>query len=221
MRPEELARYIDHTLLRGDATEASVLRLCDEALEWGFRAVCVHPCRVQLAARRLAGSSVRVCTVVGFPLGGNTTYIKVLEARRALEEGAREIDVVANLGAIKDGRWKAAEEDIAAVVGVARGIPGTVVKVIIETGYLTDDEKVRAARMVCHAGADFVKTSTGFGPGGATVEDVALLRRAVGRVVGVKAAGGIRTREQALAMIRAGANRIGTSAGVAVVSEAG
>ena len=216
MNSRELAKYIDHTLLKPDATAAQVLKLCAEAREYGFASVCVNPGRIALAAEALKGSDVTPCCVVGFPLGATPPESKAAEAALSVQQGAGEIDMVMNVGAAKDGDWELVQRDIAAVkaaCGPAR------LKVIIEACLLTDDEKVRACRAAVNARADFVKTSTGFSRGGATVHDVRLMRQTVGPEVGVKAAGGIHTREEALAMIEAGANRIGASAGVAIVSE--
>jgi deoxyribose-phosphate aldolase len=214
-----LARMIDHTLLRPDATPEQVRKLCAEALEYGFYAVCVNPVNVELAAGLVQGSSVRVCSVVGFPLGANTTEIKVREAERAIADGAREVDMVLNVGALKAGAFEVVEQDIAAVAKAAHA-GGAICKVILETGLLTDGEKVEACRRAVSAGADFVKTSTGFGPGGATAADIALMRRTVGPRVGVKASGGIRTYEAAREMVAAGATRIGASASVQIIQGA-
>lgn len=216
MKAEELAALIDHTLLKPDATETMVRRLCAEARQYGFAAVCVNPVYVKLAAEELKGSPVRVATVVGFPLGATFTEVKVRETALAVAAGAAEIDMVIDLGALKDGRLRRVEEDVAAVVREAAA-GGATVKAILETTLLTEEEKVTAARLAVAAGAAFVKTSTGFGPGGATVEDVRLLKQTVGDKAGVKASGGIRTAEAALAMVAAGASRIGTSAGVAIM----
>jgi deoxyribose-phosphate aldolase len=211
-----LASLIDHTLLRPDAVASEVDRLCDEARQFGFRTVCVQPSFVARAAQRLAGSSVGVATVAGFPQGATTTATKVFEARHAVADGATEVDMVANLGWIRAGEPGAVGQEIAAVVAAC---PGVTIKVILETALFVDgDLKTAVARAAATAGAAFVKTSTGFGPGGATVEDVALLRAAVAQGVGVKASGGIKTRTQALAMVAAGANRIGSSASVALVT---
>lgn len=209
----EIAKYIDHTLLRADATVEDIRQLCEEAGEYGFAAVCVNPCYVQLAAHLLRGTGVKTATVIGFPLGANLTIVKACEAAQAVGQRADELDMVVNIGAVKTGAWDAVREDVAAVVRVAEG---AIVKVILETACLTPEEKRRAAEAAVAAGAHYVKTSTGFGVGGATVEDVALLRSIVGEQVGVKASGGIRDRETALRMIQTGANRIGTSAGVAI-----
>jgi deoxyribose-phosphate aldolase len=211
-----LAAMIDHTLLKPDATPGQVRSLCDEAVELGFYAVCVNPCYVRLASERLAGSKVRVDAVVAFPLGASVTEVKAIEAQRALDDGAQEIDMVLNVGALKDGNLALVQADIAAVVRVCHAAEA-VCKVILETGYLSDAEKIAACRAAVAAGADFVKTSTGFGPGGATAADVALMRATVGPQVGVKAAGGIRTYEAAREVVAAGANRIGTSAGIQIV----
>ncbi|KPK68244.1 deoxyribose-phosphate aldolase [candidate division TA06 bacterium SM23_40] len=214
----DLARLIDHTLLRADATQSDVERVCDEAIQWGFAAVCVNPWYVKLAKRELAGSSTKVCTVAGFPLGATLSAVKAHEAELAVSEGAQEIDMVMNLGALKSGLSDVVSDDIRAVV-VSAG-PSAIVKVIIEACYLTDEEKVLACRLIQESGADFVKTSTGFGTGGATVEDVRLMRRSVGPELGVKAAGGIADRRTALSLVEAGATRIGSSRSLAIVGEA-
>lgn len=215
----KLAAMIDHTLLKPDATEEQVRKVCAEAIEHGFYSVCVNPTYVRFCATQLAGSKVLVCTVVGFPLGANLPAVKAFEAEKAIDDGAREIDMVLNIGALKGGALPAVEDDIAAVVRVCHAA-GVLCKVILETGYLNDAEKVEACRRAVAAGADFVKTSTGFGPGGATAADVALMRATVGPSVGVKAAGGIRTYQAAREMIAAGANRIGASASVQIVQGA-
>ena len=218
MKKNALAKYIDHTLLKPDATEAQIEKLCAEAREYGFASVCVNSCYASLAARLLAGSDVAVCCVVGFPLGAATTAAKAFEAADAAQNGATEIDMVISVGAAKDGRWDDVEADIA---GVAAAIEGkALLKVIIETCLLTDAEKIEACRAAVRAGADFVKTSTGFSKAGATAADVALMRKTVGPEIGVKAAGGIRTYQDAIAMIEAGASRIGASAGISILSEA-
>jgi len=212
-----LARYVDHTLLRATATSADIVKLCREARQYGFAAVCVNPVWVDLAVAELAGSSVAVATVIGFPLGASTTAVKVREAEDAMARGATELDMVAQIGRIKEGAWVAVEEDIRAVVEAAAG--RALVKVILETAALEPMEIIKAAALCREAGADFVKTSTGFHPaGGATPEAVALLRLAVGRDLGVKASGGVRTCEDALRMIAAGATRIGTSSGIELVN---
>ncbi|MCA6214845.1 deoxyribose-phosphate aldolase [Thermococcus bergensis] len=215
----DIAKYIDHTNLKPYATKEDIIKLCEEAKKYGFYAVCVNPYRVKLAKEQLEGTGIKVASVIGFPLGATPTEVKVFEAKKALEDGADELDMVINIGALKDKDYEYVKNDIAEVVKVAHE-KGAVVKVIIETCYLTDEEKEIACKLAMEAGADFVKTSTGFGTGGATVEDVRLMRRIVGDKLGVKAAGGIRTYEQALAMIEAGANRIGTSSGVKIVEEA-
>lgn len=211
-----IANMIDHTLLKPEATEEQIVQLCTEAKQYGFASVCVNPSWVKTAARELSGTDVRVCTVIGFPLGATTPETKAFETKNAIENGAREVDMVINIGALKSGADDWVERDIRAVVEAAAG--KALVKVIIETALLTDDEKVRACQLAVKAGADYVKTSTGFSGGGATVEDVALMRKTVGDNVGVKASGGVRDRKTAEAMIEAGATRIGTSSGVAIVS---
>jgi len=218
--PGDIARFIDHTLLKPDATAMDIRRLCAEGRENGFASVCVNPVWAELAAAELEGSDVKVCTVAGFPLGATPPENKAAEAERAAAGGAVEIDMVINIGALKEGDDDAVRDDIRAVAGAcARG--GAILKVIIETALLTDDEKRRACRLAREAGAAFVKTSTGFGPGGATVEDVALMAGEVsGSGMGVKAAGGIKTLADARRMIAAGATRLGASAGVAIVREA-
>jgi deoxyribose-phosphate aldolase len=217
----DIARYIDHTNLKPYATADDIKKLCDEAVEYNFYAVCVNPYRVKLAKDYLKekNADVKVASVIGFPLGATPTEVKVFEARKALEDGADELDMVINIGALKDRDYEYVKNDIAEVVKVAHE-KGAKVKVIIETCYLTEEEKVKACELAKEAGADFVKTSTGFGTGGATIEDVRLMRKVVGPEMGVKAAGGIRTYEQALAMIEAGATRIGTSSGVKIVEGA-
>ncbi len=215
--PIELARYIDHTLLKPDVGPDDIDRICDEALEYAFASVCVNPVWVRRCASKLRGSPVKVTSVVGFPLGANAPETKVLEARRALRDGAREIDMVINIGALRARDHALVERDIAGVVDACREV-GAVCKVILETGLLTDEEKVVASRLARAAGADFVKTSTGFGHGGATLFDVALMREAVGPKMGVKASGGIHTTAEAKGMIEAGATRIGASAGIAIVT---
>lgn len=210
----EMANYIEHTLLKADATVEAVAGLCAEAAEWRFAAVCINPVYVDLAVHLLAGTGVKVATVIGFPLGATYSEVKALEAREAVRRKADEIDMVMNLAAAKAAAWNAVAADISKVVAAAGGKP---VKVILETALLTDAEKRLACQQAVVAGAAFVKTSTGFGPGGATEVDVRLLREAVGAALGVKASGGIRTREQAERMIAAGASRLGTSAGVALI----
>ena len=215
--PLDLARYIDHTLLKAEATAAQIDELCDEAREFGFASVCINPTWVKRAAIRLRGSGVPVCTVIGFPLGATTPEIKAMETRRALRDGAREVDMVINIGALKSGQHELVRTDIAKVVDAAHEA-GALCKVIIEAGLLTDEEKVIASSLSKAAKADYVKTSTGFLAGGATVYDVALMRETVGPEMGVKASGGVHTAEEAEDMIAAGATRIGASAGVQIVS---
>ncbi len=210
---EKLAKTIDHTMLKPDATLEDVRRLCDEAKNHGFYAVCVFPTYVQSASKYLADTDIKVCTVVGFSFGANTSEVKAFEAKNAIHNGAQEIDMVMNIGAFKSGDYDAVKRDIKAVVDAA---DGKTVKAIIETGLLTDEEKTKACQLVNEAGADFVKTSTGL-HGKANVHDVALMRKAFDR--GIKASGGIRTWKDAVALIRAGATRIGTSAGVKIIME--
>jgi deoxyribose-phosphate aldolase len=216
--PAGVASMIDHTLLKPDATRGNIEELCREAAQFKFATVCVNPTWVALAARLLAGSGVGVCSVVGFPLGATTSDVKGYETQRAIFDGAREIDMVINVGALKSGDLRLAERDIEAVVAPCRAC-GALSKVIIEAALLTDDEKVTACTLAKAAGADYVKTSTGFGPGGATAADVALMRRVVGAEMGVKAAGGVRDFEGMQAMIAAGATRVGASAGVKIVQQ--
>ncbi len=215
--PGDLAHYIDHTLLRPDASAADIDRLCAEAAEHRFAAVCINPTWVHRAAENLRGTDVAVASVIGFPFGAGTTEVKALEARRAIRDGAREIDMVINIGALKSGMLDAVRDDIARVSDACREA-GAANKVIIETALLTDEEKVIACQLARQAKADFVKTSTGYASGGATVFDVALMRETVGPTMGVKAAGGIRTAEDVQDMIAAGATRIGASAGVKIVT---
>jgi deoxyribose-phosphate aldolase len=215
--PANLAQYIDHTVLKPDVPPEKIDTLCDEAMRYHFAAVCINPVWVRRAADRVRGSGVKVASVVGFPLGANVPEIKAMEARRAIRDGAREIDMVINIGALKGGDRDLVQRDIAGVSDACREV-GAINKVIIEACYLTDEEKVVACRLAQLAHADFVKTSTGFGPGGATVFDVALMRETVGLKMGVKAAGGIHDANDARAMITAGANRLGASAGIRIVS---
>ena len=212
---ENIAKYIDHTILKPDAARDAVRQICDEAKEYGFASVCVNPTHIELVAKELKGSGVKACVVVGFPLGANTSDTKACETRDVIEMGAEEVDMVINIGAAKDGDWELVQSDIKAVVDAAGG--KALVKVIIETCLLTDDEKVMVCRAAVAAGADFVKTSTGFSTGGATAEDIALMRKTVGPDIGVKASGGVRDYETAEAMIKAGATRIGASSGIAIV----
>ena len=217
--PLGLAAMIDHTLLKPDATRQQIEELCREAAQFKFATVCVNPTWVATCARLLQGTSVLVCSVVGFPLGATTADVKGYETQRAIFDGAREIDTVINVGALKSGDLRVVEKDIEAVVAPCRAC-GALSKVIIEAALLTDDEKVTACTLAKAAGADYVKTSTGFGPGGATAADVALMRRVVGADMGVKAAGGVRDFESVKAMIAAGATRVGASAGVKIVQQA-
>jgi deoxyribose-phosphate aldolase len=216
---ENIAGLIDHTILKPEATASDVRRICAEARKYGFASVCVNPCWVALVAKELAGSTVKVCTVVGFPLGANTSWIKVAETEAAIAAGAREIDMVLNIGELCGGNHDAVRNEIRSVVEASHR-RGAIVKVILETALLDDNQKLTACSLAQAAGADFVKTSTGFGPGGATVHDIELMRGAVGPVMGVKASGGIRTLEDLRAMTAAGANRIGASAGVKIVEAA-
>ncbi len=215
----ELARSIDHTLLRAEATSEDIVTLCREARKWRFAAVCVNPVWVELAVAELEGSEVGVAAVCGFPLGASLTPVKVAEAARAVTSGAAEIDMVQQIGLAVEGRWDAVGEDVRAVAGAVHA-GGAVLKVILECGLLSDDAKERSARVAVAAGADFVKTSTGFLAGGATIHDVALLRKVVGEAAGVKASGGIRSLGRARAMLAAGATRLGTSSGVRIMEEA-
>lgn len=214
MTTPQLAKMIDHTLLRADATRNELTKLTEEAKEYQFASVCVNPGWVSYAAEQLKGTGVDICTVIGFPLGASTSETKAFETKDAIAKGATEVDMVINIGALKDGNDDAVEQDIRAVVEAAAG---TLVKVIIETCLLTDDEKVRACQAAVRAGANFVKTSTGFSTGGATPEDIALMRRTVGPDIGVKASGGVRSLEDMQKMIEAGATRIGASSGVKIM----
>jgi deoxyribose-phosphate aldolase len=218
-REASIARFIDHTILKPDASAEDVGRVCREAREYGFASACVNPYWVPLAAGVLAQSPVKVCTVVGFPLGANATTMKIAEADNALRCGAQEIDMVMNIGELRGGNYLAVRNDIKAVADVCHRA-GAIVKVIIEAALLDERQKITACSLAKVAGADFVKTSTGFGPGGATAEDVALMRMTVGPEMGVKAAGGVRTIEQFRAMVAAGANRVGTSASVKIIEAA-
>ncbi|MBO4350792.1 MAG: deoxyribose-phosphate aldolase [Proteobacteria bacterium] len=214
VQPKDLARIIDHTYLKPDGDRAQIEKLCAEARQYKFASVCVNTTMVHLASELLKDSGVNVCAVIGFPLGAGTTASKVFEAQEAVRCGAVEVDMVINVGALKSRDYALVEYDIRKVV---QGVEGTLVKVIIETCLLTDEEKVIACALAKAAGAHFVKTSTGFSKGGATVEDVALMRRVVGPEMGVKASGGIRDAETAIAMVKAGATRLGVSASVAIV----
>lgn len=210
-----LSKYIDHTILKPEATEEAVRKLCAEAKEYDFASVCVNPYYTSLAAEELKDSDVKVCVVIGFPLGANTKEVKGFETMQAIEMGAQEVDMVINIGALKDKKYDVVKADIEAVVNASN--KRAIVKVIIETCLLTDEEKTIVSRIAKEAGADFVKTSTGFSTGGATAHDVALMRDIVGEDIGVKASGGIRDYKTAMEMIEAGANRLGLSAGIAVV----
>ena len=213
-----LPGMIDHTLLRPDATPEEIIRLCREAKKFKFACVFANPCHVPLCVKELKGTRVKVGTAIGFPLGATTTAVKKFEAEQALRAGAEEIDMVINVGMLKSGNDKYVEEDIHTVVTTARKY-NAIVKVIIETALLTNEEKIKSCLIAKHAGADFVKTSTGFSTGGATTNDIALMRKTVGLKMGVKASGGIRSRYDAVAMIKSGANRIGTSTGVQIVGK--
>jgi len=213
---ETLASAIDHTILKADATEQQVLDCCTQAKENGFASVCINPAYVPLVTAQLANSGVKVCAVIGFPLGANSSTVKAFEASVAVKEGAEEIDMVINIGALKDRKYDYVENEIDNVV---KASGNAIVKVIIETCYLTDEEKTKACKLAVKAGAKFVKTSTGFGSGGATVSDVALMRAIVGNDIGVKAAGGIRTLKDAIDMLEAGANRLGASSGTKIIGE--
>lgn len=208
-------KYIDHTNLKPIATEADIEKLCREAVEYGFASVCINPCNIPLAKKLLENTDVKVCTVIGFPLGANSVTVKAAETAEAYEMGCDEFDMVINIGALKDGKYDYVRDEIAAVVAAAKG---KCVKVIIETGLLTDEEKVIAVRLSCQAGAHFVKTSTGIMAGGATLEDVALMKKNVSNGTKVKASGGIKTAEFAKELINAGADRLGTSSGMTIVS---
>ena len=216
MDKKQLAKYIDHTLLKPDASAAQIIKICDEAKTYGFASVCVNPSRIALVAEQLKGTDVTPCCVVGFPLGAIPSESKAAETAVAVRNGAGEIDMVINIGAAKDGDWALVESDIAAVKAACGNAK---LKVIIETCLLTDEEKVKACQAAMAAKADFVKTSTGFSKAGATVADVALMRKTVGPDMGVKAAGGVHNRAEAEAMIEAGATRIGASSGIAIVTE--
>lgn len=205
-------KLIDHTALKPNTTKESILKLITEAKTYDFASVCVNPCWIELAHQELKNTDVKVCTVIGFPLGANTTEVKVFEAKDAIEKGAQEIDMVINIAMLKDKEYDYVENEIHQIVEAAKD--KAIVKVIIETCLLTDEEKIKACELSQKAGADFVKTSTGFSTGGATVHDIALMRKTVGAEMGVKASGGVHTHEEALAMVKAGATRIGASAGV-------
>ena len=213
----KLNKYIDHTLLKPEATKEQIQKLCNEALKYDFASVCVNPCHIQECAKLLKGSDVKVCTVIGFPLGANTTETKVFETKDAISKGANEIDMVLNVGALKEGNYDLVKDDIAAVY---KACNGTLLKVIFENCLLTKDEIIKACNICVEVGVDFVKTSTGFNKGGATFEDVKLMSDTVNGKCKVKAAGGVRTKQDALKMINeCGANRLGTSAGVAIMED--
>lgn len=209
-----LAKVIDHTLLKPTATRADIEKLCREALEHGFFSVCINPCWVSAAHELLKGSDVKTCTVIGFPLGANTTEAKVFEAQNALNNGADELDMVINIGALKGKDYQTVLQDIRQIRALGDGF---ILKVIIETSELTDEEKVKACQLAAEAGADFVKTSTGFSSGGATAHDVALMKKSIPADMQVKASGGVRTREDAQAMLAAGATRLGASSGIKII----
>ena len=214
----KLARMIDHTLLKPDATIQEIENLCAEAIHYGFASVCINPAYVKLCADLVRDSHVKVCTVIGFPLGATSSAAKAFETERAIKHGASEVDMVINIGMLKSGEYDYVEHDILAVVDTAHRLK-VLVKVIIETGLLNDDEKIKACALAKHAGADFVKSSTGFVKGGATIEDIALMRKVVGPELGVKASGGVRSRKQALDLLASGATRIGASASVMIVTD--
>ncbi|MCG8515080.1 MAG: deoxyribose-phosphate aldolase [Halanaerobiales bacterium] len=224
IKPGDMAKMIDHTLLKTTATVEDIKRLCEEAKEYEFASVCINPIFVPMAAKLLSNTSVKVATVIGFPLGANTSETKAFETRNAIKNGAQEIDMVINMGAFKSNAFDLVKADIKAVVDATKTAGVTsdiIVKVIIETCYLTQEEIVTTCNIAKNAGADFVKTSTGYGIDGAKIEDVSLMRKTVGREIGVKASGGIRDYRQALAMLDAGANRIGTSSGVVIITGKG
>lgn len=213
---QNFARMIDHTLLKAEATKEQIEKLCAEAKQFNFASVCVNPTWVKRSSELLQGSDVLVCTVIGFPLGANTPAVKAFEAKDAIANGAKEVDMVINIGALKDKNYEHVQADIAAVVEAAKG--SALVKVIIEACLLTDEEKVKACELAVAAGADYVKTSTGFSTGGATAEDIVLMRKIVGPELGVKASGGVRSLEDMKKMVEAGATRIGASSGVAIMN---
>ena len=212
---EKISKYIDHTILNADATEKDIQKVCIEAKEYDFKTVCINPGWVDYAAHLLEGTDAGITTVSGFPLGANTPEIKAAEAKQAVEKGVADVDMVINIGALKNEDYRTVLDDIEAVVNAVAG--KAIVKVIIETALLTKTEKIRACELAKQAGADFVKTSTGFSTGGATIEDIQLMRATVGPEMGVKASGGVRSYEDAIAMIEAGATRIGASSGIAIV----
>lgn len=212
----KLEKYIDHTLLKAEATVEQVKKICEEAKQYGFASVCVNPCYASFVSKELDGTDIKTCVVIGFPLGANTKEVKAFETKQAIENGAQEVDMVINVGALKDKNYEAVREDIEAVVKTAD--KKALVKVIIETCLLSDEEKIKVCEIAKAAGADFVKTSTGFSTSGATSHDVALMRKTVGEEMGVKASGGIRDYAKAAEMVKAGASRLGVSASVAIVN---
>lgn len=214
MDKAQIAKMIDHTILKAEATESEIIKLCKEAIHYNFASVCVNPSMVPVAAKELKGTHVKVCTVIGFPLGATTTEVKAFETKDVIEKGATEVDMVINVGKLKERNLEYVKNDIKAVVEAAKGKALT--KVIIETCLLTEEEKIIACKLSKEAGADFVKTSTGFSTGGATVEDIKIMRETVGPEMGVKASGGVRSKKDALAMIENGATRIGASASIAI-----
>lgn len=218
MKKQEIAKYIDHTALKAETSLSDIEKLCREAVEYGFASVMVNPCNVAVAAKATAGSLVKVGTVIGFPLGANTTSTKVFEAEDAVKNGAHEVDMVINIGRFKEKKYDYVQEDIAAVARAMKG--KALLKVIVETGFLDDFEVTKVCEIVRDAGADFIKTSTGFSQGGATVHNIELMKGILGNSLGIKASGGVKNYEQAVAMIKAGATRIGASAGIAIIQEA-
>jgi len=218
MNKTDIAKLIDHTLLRPDAKEAEIIRLCEDAKEHGFFSVCAHPSYLRAMRERLSDSDVRISTVIGFPIGMTLKRVKVYEAIESSMEGADELDIVINIGMVKSNNWDALRHEISDIITAT---PERIHKIIIETHYLTDDEKIRASRIAMEEGADFIKTSTGFAPRGATIDDVRLIRKATGGKIGIKAAGGIRRLKDVLSFINAGATRIGTSSGVDIMKEFG
>ena len=213
-----IQKYIDHTLLKPEATAEQIKKVCTEAKQYGFASVCINPYYTALVSKELKGTDVKTCTVIGFPLGANTKEVKAFETKQAIEDGAQEVDMVINIGALKDKRYDVVKEDIKAVVDAAND--KALVKVIIETCLLTQEEKIKACELSKEAGADFVKTSTGFSTGGAVKEDVLLMKKTVGEKLGIKASGGVRDYKKAMEMIDAGASRIGASAGIKIVEQA-
>lgn len=217
MNKQELGKMIDHTILKPEATEAEIMQLCKEAVEYGFASVCINPSMVKKAATILEGSEVKVCTVIGFPLGATTSEVKAFETKQTIEDGATEVDMVINIGKLKENNLEYVKNDILAVVNAAKG--KAITKVIIESCLLTNEEKVTVCTIAKEVGADFVKTSTGFSTGGATKEDIKLMRETVGPEMGVKASGGVRSNEDAITMIENGATRIGASASIAICNK--